>query len=609
MKLNSNAAKFYQWFGISTARMIIASELGNTAIQMILLNGSLENTQISYDELVQRTHILLFAMQETNGILMNGNNETDKMIGYNDELDSFQIHETCIYEQNPDSVHDMYACASLNNQINMFIQIIKDVMNQPKKYKGELINEFSMNLLHMLESHIYPNIYQVSEKLKEIIINDYNTKSNACLAYLIVGLVVIVMFLFASLSYRSLLNENYTELLVLIQHLSPQAIIDSKELMDFLRRENGSKSNERMSISKSIVYGASESIIITNHNGTVEIINPSLTDNLGFKPDQVLGQHIQNFLATSSQQKVLSQIELMMNGQGSSIWQDHIELINDSGKVVPFMVSMIGMKDSDTSSTIDSIVFILSNETEEIKQREQAEIAKQKSEKLLYQILPKDIVIRLNRGEKDISFTIPQATVFFIDIVKFSNYTASLSPSEIMANLSTVFATFDRIVSGYELITKIKLIGDVYMAASGLFITETDEKTNHAEQAVRCCLDIANEMDSINAKLESHLEVRIGVNSGGPLIGGVLGTDKPTFDIIGDTINVAARLQSIDIPGKVQISKETKELIQDLDLVFEERGEVFLKGKGNRTTYFVRYPSANNGNESFAINMFSGQLN
>ena len=95
-------------------------------------------------------------------------------------------------------------------------------------------------------------------------------------------------------------------------------------------------------------------------------------------------------------------------------------------------------------------------------------------------------------------------------------------------------------------------------------------------------------IDELNEQLNANLMVRIGVNSGGPIIAGVLGTEKPLFDIIGDTINVASRLQSTDIPGNVQISKGTYELIAAEDRFnIEERGEIYLKGKGNQTTYFV----------------------
>ena len=125
------------------------------------------------------------------------------------------------------------------------------------------------------------------------------------------------------------------------------------------------------------------------------------------------------------------------------------------------------------------------------------------------------------------------------------------------------------------------------MAASGLFSPD-DPPKNHAEAIIKFGLDAINELDDINLRLNSNLAVRVGVNSGGPVLAGVLGTDKPVFDIIGDTINVASRLQSTDLPGQVQISQGTYDLVSDSDFFIEPRGEVFLKGKGKQMAYFVK---------------------
>ena len=125
------------------------------------------------------------------------------------------------------------------------------------------------------------------------------------------------------------------------------------------------------------------------------------------------------------------------------------------------------------------------------------------------------------------------------------------------------------------------------MAASGLFSPEEPEQ-NHASQTVQFGLDCLSCLEEANAQLESSLQVRIGINTGGPLIAGVLGTDKPTFDIIGDPINVSARLQSTCIPSTIQISEGTYNCIADLPFNIEHRGEVELKGKGKKKTYIVR---------------------
>jgi class 3 adenylate cyclase len=124
------------------------------------------------------------------------------------------------------------------------------------------------------------------------------------------------------------------------------------------------------------------------------------------------------------------------------------------------------------------------------------------------------------------------------------------------------------------------------MCAGGLFDPNSPPST-HAEQMIRFGLDVLPIIDDINPRLNTLLSVRIGINTGGPLLAGVLGTDKPAFDIIGDPINVAARLQSTDIPGKIHISEDTHALVAALDFQIEYRGEVELKGKGKKRTYLV----------------------
>ena len=245
---------------------------------------------------------------------------------------------------------------------------------------------------------------------------------------------------------------------------------------------------------------------------------------------------------------------------------------------------MIGIENDEKEL---SFVIVLNEESELIEQQKKAEEAKASSEKLLYNILPRNIVARINAGEKDISFTVEKATICFIDFVKFSEHSAHLTPKEIMGHLSAFFGAYDELLMKYEHLMKIKLIGDVYMCAGGIFSPDIQPSV-HAEQMIEFALECLSAIDDLNVKLSTLLTVRIGINTGGPIIAGVLGTDKPVFDIIGDPINIASRLQSTDIPGQIQISKYTYETIGSNDFNIEPRGEVFLKGKGNQMVYIIK---------------------
>jgi class 3 adenylate cyclase len=155
-----------------------------------------------------------------------------------------------------------------------------------------------------------------------------------------------------------------------------------------------------------------------------------------------------------------------------------------------------------------------------------------------------------------------------------------------MGNLSLIFSSFDEELANYPQLIKIKLIGDVYMSAGGLFTPEAAPES-HAKEMVQFTLEALKIIEDVNVKLTSLLALRIGVNTNGPILAGVLGTDKPAFDIIGDPINIAARLQSTDVPGHVQVSEDTCKLIRDMAIKIEDRGEVDLKGKGKKRTYLV----------------------
>jgi class 3 adenylate cyclase len=272
----------------------------------------------------------------------------------------------------------------------------------------------------------------------------------------------------------------------------------------------------------------------------------------------------------------------MGDHQSAPLYEDHVTILNISEQPVPCSLSLLAIfHDHD----ISSYVAILTDESV-LRQQEDAEKAKKDSETLLYQILPRNIVLRLNSGERDISFTVPSAILMFIDIVKFSDFASILTAPEMMGNLLMIFAAFNEACATHNLLLKIKFIGEAYMCAGGLFIPDAAPAI-HAEQMIKFGMEALQAINDMNVKLGAFLVVKIGANTEGPIIAGVLGTGKPTFDSIGGPINVAARLGSTDIPGRIQISEDTWALIRSLGFQTEYQGKVELNGKGKKKTYIV----------------------
>jgi class 3 adenylate cyclase len=191
----------------------------------------------------------------------------------------------------------------------------------------------------------------------------------------------------------------------------------------------------------------------------------------------------------------------------------------------------------------------------------------------------------LASGENDVTFVVPEASVMFIDIIKFSEFSSTLTPGQIMGTLAAIFGSFESRLTKWKTVTKIKLIGDVYMCAAGLF-DDCDPATG-AEEIVWYATECLQCLDDQNCKMDIVLRVRIGINTGGPIIAGVLGSDNRVFDIIGDAINVASRLQSTAPPNTIQMSQVTHTHVSGMNLPMQRRKNVMLKGKDAPVTTWL----------------------
>ena len=226
-----------------------------------------------------------------------------------------------------------------------------------------------------------------------------------------------------------------------------------------------------------------------------------------------------------------------------------------------------------------------------LRQREEAyrllQIEEEKSERLLLNILPKEIAAVLKNGERTIAEHFDEASILFADLVDFTPLTAELSPVEMVELLNEVFSHFDMLVEKHGL-EKIRTIGDNYMAVSGV----PRPRSDHAQAIARAALEMKDYIQNRPAKNGKRVQFRIGINSG-PLVGGVIGRNKFVYDVWGDAVNVASRMESQGVAGKIQITPATYCLIQS-DYACEPRGRIQVKGKGELQTWFLLGPKAQN---------------
>ncbi|MFM2155623.1 MAG: hypothetical protein RL516_372 [Bacteroidota bacterium] len=206
--------------------------------------------------------------------------------------------------------------------------------------------------------------------------------------------------------------------------------------------------------------------------------------------------------------------------------------------------------------------------------------AKQKSDTLLKVLLPENVVNDLINKGKHIPEIHNNVSILFFDFVGFTNMTTQMNPQVLIEELSGIFTDFDEICSKHHA-TRIKTIGDAYMATTGL---GTDDK-NHSVNLVNTAIDFINYLNNRNQTAEFKWQCRIGIHSGS-VIAGIIGKNRFAYDILGDDVNIAAKVESAGVPMKVTITEATKQLCAN-EFVSESIGKVMLKRRGEMELFVV----------------------
>jgi adenylate cyclase len=207
----------------------------------------------------------------------------------------------------------------------------------------------------------------------------------------------------------------------------------------------------------------------------------------------------------------------------------------------------------------------------------------EKSEALLLNVLPRPIAERLKAATQTIADHFAAASIVFADVVDFTPLAQRLAPAEMVGILDQLFSRFDALVERHGL-EKIKTIGDCYMAAAGV----PNPRPYHARSAALLALEMRDALATSAVAGQPGIELRIGINSG-PVVAGVIGTKRFLYDLWGDAVNTASRMESHGTPGEIQITRATYELLKD-EFVCRRRGTIFVKGKGQMETWYLVGP-------------------
>ena len=328
----------------------------------------------------------------------------------------------------------------------------------------------------------------------------------------------------------------------------------------------------------SIVENAMEGIFQSTPLGGYLSANPALAKLYGYESPEELICWVKNisqqlyvdperrleFVMAMDAENAVSGFESMVcRKDGSRIWvSENVRAVRDAkGELMYY------------EGTVSDI-------TERKSAQEALKFEQEQSEKLLLNILPKPIAERLKAQETTIADSFGEVSVLFADIVGFTELSARMSPTELVKRLNVIFCHFDQLAENYG-VEKIKTIGDAYMVVGGLPTPRSD----HAEAIALMALGMQEKIAKLSAETGEKLAIRIGINSG-PVVAGVIGVSKFTYDLWGDTVNVAARMEATGFAGRIQVTDVTYERLKDKYL-FESRGKIPIKGKGEMMTYWL----------------------
>lgn len=331
---------------------------------------------------------------------------------------------------------------------------------------------------------------------------------------------------------------------------------------------------------RSIFENATEGIYQTTSDGKFISANPALAHILGYdSPEDLINTVTDISTQIYVEPKRREKFVATLNKNKDNITQRFVSLVRrKDGNPI-----WIAEKARSVKNSQGELLFY-EGSVEDVTHRKIAEEAfqyqQEQTERLLFNILPGPIAVRLQMQESTIADSFSEATVLFADLVNFTELCTTIPPTELVKLLNKIFSVFDELAEQYGL-EKIKTIGDAYMVAGGIPIPRED----HAEAIAQMALEMLQKIKHFHTNEGLPFSIRIGINSG-PVVAGVIGIKKIIYDLWGDTVNIASRMESQGIPGKIQVTEFTYNILYDKYL-FEERGTISVKGKGEMKTYFL----------------------
>jgi len=516
-----------------------------------------------------------------NHLRFGGENGETPYVGIHGGLAKSKTYIECIDPKSvPTSNFDIFRCYDADTDIMLFDSMMLRIMH-PYQYKydiirsrGDLVTEsWFLGSIVIYDSYLYPMFDSVISNLKIEIENRFG--SSITWSIILISLTVIFEIFIIIEAHYSKTHMMYC--LSLLLHCPPSSISQSQKIMAILAGDFSSQSmdmtNRNSEFFLSVTENLPDSVLLVDQMNNIVTINRSCLRLFNIESqDYIYKTSTQFFTNERFGKDSNSFASLSLKPDGI-----HVSFKKSAEETVYLHATSINAQ--------NFVIYTFRDESQTINYNMLIQEERNKSDKMLASILPLSLVPRVQAGERNISFAVQTASVIFIDIVEFTPWCSSNTASRVMSVLNTIFREFDALLPSYPTMSKIKCIGDCYMAAGGIF-SDVNQPTRHAKEAVEFSLEAINVILKVNELMGENLKIRVGVNTGGPIVAGVLGTSKPTFEILGPAINMAQQMEHSGVPMNVHISRSVYELIYGGSYKIKERGQIAIKN-GQVFTYLV----------------------
>lgn len=516
----------------------------------------------------------------TYNLLSYGGPTLPGLIGQSSPISDFLLEMKCTPNYNSIFTSDYYSCISFHSLIAYFVKIVKMIYKSPGQYS--LHNSIVYNIAFLTRTRFSDGFNEIVNLYESIYTDKVHTFMILAIVLSIVAVVAcFVAFVFDFRSIYRIQNSMET-LKDLILHIDPIDFVNNNDMVSLIYGKSRKINKKVTSATHAIFVTTDYGMIFINKDKTIETLNEGALSVFGFTIEQMLGQQLSFFIPEEDEENHLfyKVITSMIDGQSPLIYNGQVIGLKDNDIKVSLQITLLGFSSSSdyanlnhaNSKFAESFGLMFKDQTDDLVLIESLDKIRKRSESFLMQMFPSQIMSQVIKGEQDVSFTSKCASVAFIDVESFSTYFdfSVTNPVQVLDELKAIVNAFDNKLQKFFRLTKVKIIGDCYVVASGLFTNDGMDQLN-ATQLLAFALECINCIDEM--KIINH-QVRIGIDSGGPIIAGLIGKVSPVFDIFGGVVNNARLLQQNSTPGYARISQATYDLSADCFFDFSATDDI-----------------------------------